>query len=89
MGSGKSALVARVDHYGMSRDKKHGAVLTHNTPSTARRPTGGVAWQARVDGVEQPLVVVANDILQAAALFTQQLGSDALKRADIYAVSML
>lgn len=47
------------------------------------------AWRVRVDGAEQPLVVVAEDILQAAEMFAAQLGIDALRRADIYSTPLL
>ena len=65
------------------------AVLADLEPRSAARAQHESAWRVRVDGAEQPLVVVAADILQAAEMFAARLGVDALRRADIYAVPLL
>jgi hypothetical protein len=49
----------------------------------------GFAWRVRIDGAEQSLVVVAEDILTATELFVEQLGREALRSADIYSTPLL
>ena len=55
----------------------------------SRALTGSMAWRVRVDGVEQPMVVVADNILQATSLFADQLSAEQLRRADIYSAPLL
>jgi hypothetical protein len=56
---------------------------------TSAALTGGFAWRVRIDGAEQTLVVVAEDILTATELFVEQLGREALRSADIYSTPLL
>jgi hypothetical protein len=64
-------------------------VIVKAEPTPTAASMTGVAWRVRIDGNEQPIVVVADSILKAAELFADQLGAEALKRADIYSAPLL
>jgi hypothetical protein len=69
-----------------ARPKPPQAAVPKVTPAAMRT---GVAWRVRIDGSEQSMVVVAEDILKATELFVEQLGREALRSADIYSTPLL
>jgi hypothetical protein len=65
------------------------AVAAPASPAPAAVRPARRGWRVKIDGAEQPFLLVADDIGQAMALLRRRVGAQALARASVYRVGPL